>query len=99
MSIITTPAVQDVELHVRASVLNTLTEHLAMDRAQVAGCLDGSMPDLQIASRVAIVVIARAQKVFGVKDLVDPKKLRPEQVTSVRSVADLVISKLRERFD
>lgn len=98
MSIIATP-VQDVELHVRASVLNTLTEHLAMDRAKVAGCLDGSMEDLKIASRVAIVVIARAQKAFGVKDLVDPKKLRPEQVTSVRSVADLVITKLRERFD
>ena len=98
MSIITTPA-QDVDQHVTASVLNTLTEHLTMDRAQVAGCLDGSLEDLAITSRVAIIVIARAQKVFGVKDLVDPKKLRPEQVTSVRSVADLIIAKLRDRLD
>lgn len=99
MSVITRAAVQDVEAHVHASVLNTLTEHLAMDRAEVATCLEGKGDDLKIASRVAIVVIARAQKVFGLKDLVDPKKLRPEQVTTVRSVADLVTSKLRERLD
>ena len=98
MSIITTPA-QDVDQHVKASVLNTLTEHLTMDRAQVTGCLDGSLEDLPITSRVAIIVIARAQKVFGVKDLVDPKKLRPEQVTSVRNVAGLIIAKLRDRLD
>ncbi len=99
MSIIATPTVQNLEHHVKASVLNTLTEHLMMERALVAGCLDGSQEDLKIASRVAIVVIARVQKVFGIKDLVDPKKLRPEQVTSVRSVSDLLITKLRERLD
>jgi hypothetical protein len=98
MSVITTPAVQDVEHQVKASVLNTLTQHLTMDPAVVAGCLDGSIADVKIASRVAIVVIARVQKIFGVKDLVDPKKLRPEQVTSVQSVADLLITKLQERF-
>jgi hypothetical protein len=97
MSVVTT-AVQDVDLHVKASILNTLTEHLAMDRAQVARCLDNSREedDMKITSRVAIVVIARAQKVFGIKDLVDPKKLQPERVTSVRNVADLLITKLRE---
>jgi hypothetical protein len=79
MSVVTT-ALQDVDLHVRASILSTLTEHLAMDRTQVARCLgaSGEEDDLKITSRVAIVVIARAQKVFGIQDLVDPKKLRPE---------------------
>lgn len=82
----------------RASVLATLTEHLTMDRALVAGCLDGAGEDVEIASRVAIVVIARVQKVFGLRDVVDPKRLRPEQVTSIRSVTELVIQKLQEHY-
>jgi hypothetical protein len=98
MSVITTSVGVDIEQHVRDSVLNTLTGHLAMDRELVRACLEGRDPDIRIASRVAIIVIARAQKVFGVKDLVDPKKLRPEQVTSVRNVAALLSSKLRERL-
>lgn len=99
MSIITTtPTTPDIRRHVHASVLATLTEHLTMDRAQVAGCLDGSGEDVKIASRVAIVVIARVQKVFGLKDLIDPKKLRPEQVTSIRSVTELVSQRLQEHF-
>lgn len=97
MSISTTNR-QDVESQVNASVVATLTDHLTMDRGQVAGCLDGTGPDVKIASRVAILVIARAQKVFGVSDLVDPKKLRPEQVTTVRTVSALLTSKLRERL-
>jgi hypothetical protein len=97
MSIITTSTLPDVERRVRDSVLHTLTEHLTMDRAQVAACLEGSGEDVRISSRVAIVVIARTQKAFGVKDLVDPKRLRPEQVTSIRSVTRLLITKLRER--
>src|SRR5437762_961547 len=97
MSVVTTPPQQDVERQVKASVLDTLTAHLTMDVTAVGGCLDGSGDDLPIASRVAIVVIARAQKVLGLSDLVDPKKLRPEQVTSVRSVTELILAKLRER--
>ncbi|MDQ3640918.1 MAG: hypothetical protein M3450_05475, partial [Actinomycetota bacterium] len=85
MSISTTTR-QDVEAQVKASVLTTLTDHLTMDRGQVVDCLDGTGGDVKIASRVAILVIARAQKVFGVSDLVDPKRLRPEQVTSVCTV-------------
>jgi hypothetical protein len=96
--ITTTPTIPDIRRHVHASVLATLTEHLTMDRVQVAGCLEGSGEDLKIASRVAIVVIARVQKVFGLKDLVDPKKLRPEQVASIRSVTELVIQKLQEHL-
>lgn len=98
MSVVVTPGKTDVEAQVRASVLDTLTNHLAMDAAAVTGCLDGSSDDLPIASRVAIVVIARVQKVLGVSDLVDPKKLRPEQVTSVQSVTDLVLRTVRERL-
>lgn len=98
MSVLTTPSVQELERQVKASVLSTLTEHLTMDKELVAACLDGSSDDLKIASRVAIVVIARVQKVFGVKDLVDPKRLRPEQVTSVRSVSELLLKKLSERY-
>lgn len=95
----TTLRAQDVVLHVRASIVNTLTQHLAMDKGQVTRCLeDPTAEDVKIASRVAIVVIARAQKVFGIMDLLDPKKLRPEQVTSVRHVADLLITKLQERL-
>jgi len=99
MSVITTSALPDIEHRVRTSILHTLTEHLTMNRAQVASCLEGSGEDVRIASRVAIVVIARVQKAFGIRDLVDPKKLRPEQVTSIRSVATLLITKLRERCD
>jgi hypothetical protein len=99
MSAITTSIVPDVEHRVRVSILHTLTEHLTMDRARVAACLEGSGEDVRISSRVALVVIARAQKAFGVRDLVDPKKLRPEQVTSIRNVAQLLITKLRERCD
>lgn len=98
MSLIITRPVPDIRQYVHRSVLATLTEHLSMDRAQVASCLDGSGEDLKIASRVAILVIARVQKVFGLKDLVDPKKLRPEQVTSIGSVTELLIDKLQERF-
>lgn len=98
MSIIITHSEHDVERDVKASVLDTLTDHLTMDRKQVSGCLDGTMADVKIASRVAIVVIARAQKAVGVTDLVNPKALRPEQVTSVRNVAELLITKLRERL-
>jgi hypothetical protein len=94
----TTTTLPDVEQQVHASILNTLTEHLAMDRAKVGACLDGTGGDVPIASRVAIVVIARVQKVVGVKDLVDAKKLRPEQVTSIRNVTELLVSKLREHF-
>jgi hypothetical protein len=97
MSVMATAA-EDVGHRVRASVLETLTEHLAMDRQQVSACLEGATDDLPIASRVAIVVIARAQKVFGVADLVDPKMLRPEEITGVRSVAELLITKLQDRL-
>lgn len=96
MSVITTASVEDIAAQVQASALSTLTEHFAMDRAQIADCLSGG-DDLTIASRVAIVVIVRVQKVFGVKDLVDAKHLRPEQMTSVRSVTELLIKKLAER--
>jgi hypothetical protein len=97
MSVITTSTLPDVERRVKDSVLHTLTEHLTMDRAQVAACLEEFGEDVRISSRVAIVVIARAQKAFGVKDIVDPRTLRPEQVTSIRSVTRLLIRKLRER--
>jgi hypothetical protein len=96
---ITALQAQDVAMHVRASILNTLTEHLTMDRGLVTQSLeDSTAEDVKITSRVAIVVIARAQKLFGITDLVDPKKLRPEQVTSVRNVAELLIIKLQERL-
>jgi hypothetical protein len=94
----TTTTLPDVEQQVHTSILNTLTQHLAMDKAKVGACLDRTGADVPIASRVAIVVIARVQKVFGVKDLVDAKKLRPEQVTSIRNVTELLMSKLREHF-
>lgn len=88
MSTITTPTREDIDVGVRRSILSTLTDHFTMDRAKVESCLDGAEPDIRIASRRAIVVIARVQKAFGVTDLVDVKKLRPEQVTSVKSVAN-----------
>ena len=99
MSVITTPLTkQDIDRQVRASVLDVLTNHVTMDKAVIEGCLDGSVDDVAIASRIAIVVIARTQKLFDIKDLVDPRKLRPEEVTSVLSVTRLIIEKLSERL-
>ncbi len=86
-----------IDDEVAKSVIETLTVRFVMEEAAVRGCLDGSMPDVAIASRVALVVIARAVTRLGLPDLIDPKGLRPEQVTSVRNVAALVTRALTDR--
>lgn len=90
-------SVADIEAAVSASILDTLSAYLTMDRQLVAECLAGTGPDVRLSSRVAIVVIARAQAAMGLTDLVDPKKLRPEQMTGIRTTAELLVSELAKR--
>ena len=80
---------------VTESVFRTLTELFMMEGGAVTACLDGTGEDIPIASRLALVVIARVQARLGLPNLVDPKSLRPEEVTSVRSVLNLIMSRLR----
>jgi hypothetical protein len=86
-----------VEAQIRALVLEILTEHFMLEATAVAACLDGSGGDIPIASRRAIVVIARVETHLGLGRLIDPKELRPEQITSIRSVVDLITRAVRER--
>lgn len=87
----------DVEAQIRALVFEILTEHFMLEATAVAASLDGSGDDIPISSRRAIVVIARVETYLGLGRLIDPKELRPEQVTSVRSVIDLISRAVRER--
>lgn len=94
----TTTAASDVGTQVRSAVLDQL-QRLRFDRADLEAMLDGG-GDPRIPSRKALVVIARVAKAFGLsKKIIKKSDLRPEQVTSVRNLADLLTRRIREALE
>jgi hypothetical protein len=74
---------------IRTAARAVLVDKLRFDAGAVDAALSGGA-DLSIPSRKALVVIARVQRHFGVPNQVKASDLRPEQVTSVRNVIDLL---------
>jgi hypothetical protein len=89
VSQITTAATASLLDEIRAVARAVLVEKLRFDACAVDAALSGGA-DLQIPSRKALVVIARVQQHFRVPNQVKGSDLRPEQVTSVRNVIDLL---------
>lgn len=94
----TTTTSSDVGTQVRSAVLDQL-QRLRFDRADLEAMLDGG-GDPRIPSRKALVVIARVAKTFGLsKKIIKKSDLRPEQVTSVRNLTDLLTRRIREALE
>jgi hypothetical protein len=94
---VTTKVALDLIDRVRASFIGVLSGHFLLNQAAIERCVRGYGPDIRISSRRGLVVVARIQKEYGVDRLIDIKQMAPEQLTSVRSVLALVLSKLEEQ--
>lgn len=91
----TTTTTTDLGAQIRSAVLDQL-QRLRFDRTDIETMLDGG-GDPRIPSRKALVVIARVAKSFGLsKKIIKKSDLRPEQVTSVRNLTDLLTRRIRE---
>ena len=78
---------------VKAVVLGMLSK-LRLPESEIIRALELG-EDPRIPSRKAMVIIARVHKHFGLKDPVVKKEdLKPEQVTSVRNLVDLLTTRL-----
>ena len=85
----------DLADQIRSAVLDHL-QRLRFNRADIEALLDGG-GDPRIPSRKAMVVIARVAKGFGLsRKIVKKSDLRPEQVTSVRNLTDLLTRRISE---
>jgi hypothetical protein len=71
-------------------------ERLRFDRAEIEAAL-ACGNDPRIPSRKALVVIARVTRAFGVsRDVIRKSDLKPEQVTSVGNLIDLLARRIGE---
>ena len=94
----TTTTASDLATQIRSAVLDQL-QRLRFDRADIEAMLDAG-GDPRIPSRKALVVIARIAKSFGLsKKIIKKSDLRPEQVTSVRNLTDLLTRRIREALE
>lgn len=94
----TTTTTTDLGTQIRSAVLDQL-QRLRFDRADIETMLEGG-GDPRIPSRKALVVIARVAKSFGLsKKIIKKSDLRPEQVTSVRNLTDLLTRRIREALE
>ena len=92
MSVTTTTT---LATEIRSAVLDQL-QQLRFDPADIESILDAG-GDPRIPSRKALVVIARIAKSFGLsKKIIKKSDLRPEQVTSVRNLTDLLTRRIGE---
>ncbi|MDP9332228.1 MAG: hypothetical protein M3Q30_02785 [Actinomycetota bacterium] len=93
MSVSTTTA-PALRTEVKAAVLGMLAK-LRLPELEIVRALEAG-EDPRIPSRKAMVIIARVHKHFGLKGrpLVKKEDLKPDQVTSVRNLIDLLTTRL-----
>lgn len=95
MSVTPTISRADLVDAVRGAVIDQL-ERLRFDRANIEAAL-ACGEDPRIPSRKALVVIARVTRAFGVsRDVIRQSDLKPEQVTSVGNLIDLLGRRIGE---
>lgn len=94
----TTTTTADLGTQIRSAVLDQL-QRLRFDRTDIETMLEGG-GDPRIPSRKALVLIARVAKSFGLsKKIIKKSDLRPEQVTSVSNLTDLLTRRIREALE
>ena len=81
---------------IRELVLSEL-QRLRIDRGTIESALD-SGSETRIPSRKAMVVIARVCKGLGVGRAVKKADLKPDQVTSVANLIDLLASRTQSEL-
>lgn len=77
------------------AVLECVAAKLRMDRSQVTSDLANGR-EIRIPSRHALVVIAAVQKRFELARVVKTSDLRPDQITSVGVLVDLLERRIQE---
>lgn len=89
MSASATPNGSDFERQIRKLVLEELPS-LRLDRDDLEAAMDEGRP-ARIPSRKAMVIIARVCRAVGVgKEVVKKSDLRPDQVTNLPNLIDLL---------